>query len=148
MPCRFLALNFPKAAAYFCTMKSWITLSLLFTVASVCAQDRLYPFRTKTAYGYFNTSFQPVDGPSYTVAQAFFDGRAVASTKSSVGLFDPLVGLINTQGQWVLPQEFDKILPFSQGLAVAKRKGKWGILDGDRKNRLPFPIRRARTTFR
>ncbi len=47
----------------------------------------------------------------------------------SIAKKDDLYGLLNSEGKWVIPAEYERIENISEGLIGAKKDGKWGFLN-------------------
>lgn len=54
-------------------------------------------------------------------------------------------GFIDNRGKVLIPPRFEAVLPFSEGLAAAKREGRWGYVDRSGSEVIPFRYRTAQS---
>lgn len=54
-------------------------------------------------------------------------------------------GFIDNRGKVLIPPRFEAVLPFSEGLAAAKREGRWGYIDRTGSEVIPFRYRTAQS---
>jgi hypothetical protein len=93
--------------------------------------------------GRFCNGICPIDGgyidhfghwliqPTFLIASAFSEGRAVASTDGEN------LGFIDFTGSFVIPPRFSPCAHFSEGLAAVCVDGRWGFIDRDGKLEIP-----------
>lgn len=72
-------------------------------------------------YGYIDTSGRYLINPFYNQAQPFASGLAFVETRSEKYLID--------RNETVMLRGFDKVKRFREGLAPARREGRWGFID-------------------
>jgi hypothetical protein len=127
-------------ASFFLSMKTCVFSIFFLSLTSLFSQvnDSIYPIKGKKFFYYVDGSSKPITEEKFTLARPFQDGIAVASDKSKSSLFDPLLGLINYSGEWITQVEFEKIGEFHEGVARARRKGKWGLIGSDGKVNMPL----------
>lgn len=53
-------------------------------------------------------------------------------------------GLISSKEEWLIPPEYDHLGYFNNGLAPAKKKGLWGIIDKNNQEVVPFQYQDTR----
>ena len=90
--------------------------------------------------GFVNRQGKVVVPLKYYDAYDFSEG--LAAVCKTVGKSDQILcGYINASGKEVIPLKFE-YMPgdFSQGIAPAKQKGKWGFIDTKGKVCYPIPI--------
>ena len=51
---------------------------------------------------------------------------------------DFFLGLMNAQGNWVIPAEYNEIQPYGKNLFRVRQKNLWGIVNADHKEIIPF----------
>jgi len=94
-------------------------------------------------YGFVNRQGKVIVPLKYYVARDFSEG--LAAVCKIVGKSDQILcGYINASGKEVIPLKFE-YMPgdFSQGIAPAKQKGKWGFIDTKGKVVIPFQYVKA-----
>jgi len=134
-----LALNLTSRSQKILHMKQFIPLFVLISFFQIAtAQQVLYPVYGKSKWYYIDAKAAIVLPENFTIAGPFVNSVAIASDKAWSGLFDPSVGLLKADGTWLVAPEYDKIMPFVQGVALAKRNGKWGGLNSEGKTQVPF----------
>ncbi len=85
-------------------------------------QGRAWVYKNKK-YGYIDTAGKMVIRPKYTSAKNFdHNGLAIVRNKSRK------YGVINTAGETVIPFIYNKILPFENGITVAKLQNTYVTL--------------------
>ena len=94
-------------------------------------------------HGFVNRQGKVVVPLKYYDAYDFSEG--LAAVCKTVGKSDQILcGYINASGKEVIPLKFE-YMPgdFSQGIAPAKQKGKWGFIDTKGKVVIPFQYVKA-----
>ncbi len=83
---------------------------------------RVYVHKNRRFYYIDKSGRIVVNTNGYESAGAFVNG--LAPVKNNNGK----VGFIDKRGHWVIPAQFEKAKPFSDGIAAVKIKGKWGFI--------------------
>ena len=119
-------------------MKSFVlaVFTLVSIISTAQSESRLYPLRGQKSWYYSDSEGRIAIDERFTVARPFYNGLAVASDKT-VGMFDPLLGLIRSDGSWLIQPEYEVIGSFVDGVAPFKRKGKWGLLNAEGQTSMP-----------
>lgn len=83
-------------------------------------------------FGYIDETGAYQIEPQFNLADDFKDGRAKISSQRrliSEGYYYDLLGYIDTSGKKVIPDIFEEIYPFSEGLAVVKQYELYGYIN-------------------
>lgn len=119
-------------------------------------------------WGYLDFTGREIIPCIYSIAYNFYDGLAMVSKNKMSGYIDvkgkeiiPLIhqsigmfgnfddeiieagignkrGYYNRKGEIVIPFEYEKAFPFSEGLAPVRKNGKWGFVDSGNHVVIPF----------
>ena len=82
------------------------------------------------------TGWKYVIKPNYSCSSKEFDEETNLAVVQS--LSNNQWGVINKNGETVIPMEYQEGLDIKKGKIVAKKGGKWGLLDTEGKTLLPF----------
>jgi WG containing repeat len=93
-------------------------------------------------WGYIDSAGAILVPPSYRSARSFNEGRAIVATADIMGR-NWKVGAINLAGEIAVPLDFQELSDFSEGVAAARREGKFGFIDKDGKVTVGFQFQRA-----
>jgi len=121
--------------------------------------DNVFKFREKNNFGFIDAKGEITIPAIFDKASDFNDGYAVVKKSIKYGvidkqggfLFEPVkskiidftegmvliqatnfkFGFLNSDGEEITKTVFKEALPFSEGLACVKFKGKWGFIDSD-----------------
>ena len=110
--------------------------------------DDKYIFRCREKYGYCKTDGTLVVEAQFDHAEVFSNGFAAVAKfgveRDSQDLTSYHTwGLINDQGEIVVPMQYEAIGNFSEGLVVAAKDGKAGFIDAKGKVIVPFKYGQA-----
>jgi hypothetical protein len=83
----------------------------------------LYPVVVKGRWGYMNQEMKMIIPPQYAAAGDFKDGRAPVRNDEQAW------GFIDTSGALVIGHKYERILPFSEGVAAVMKDKKFGFID-------------------
>ena len=83
---------------------------------------KLFPFKEKGLYGYFNPKGEIVIKPQFSKARNFKEERAVVGKNHLEYYIDTTGKLINDKGFYIAHN-------FSDGMAAVEEKGKFGFID-------------------
>lgn len=97
--------------------------------------DALYPVRIKGKWGYINRKGELEIMPGWDHADDFQDGVAVVAKIINDKL---MFGMINMQGEKVIPLQYEKLSPFSEDLAAACLNGVCGYISKSNLMAIPF----------
>lgn len=111
-------------------------------------------------YGFVDHNNQIVIACSYCYAEPFSEGTAIVKTSGKTGchyqskyyrypsrteqIEDGTWGLVNLQGE-LIADGYEDIKKFNDGLAAAKKNGKWGYIDKKGKVVIPFRFAKAKS---
>lgn len=124
-------------------MRPILFLHLCYTLCfayTLHAQTLLTQFKRDGKWGYLNSKGEEVIAPKYDKCDEF-------TSEGLAHVFDEgkkQHGFINTKGEFIQPKTIcDNLESYSNGLARAKVKGKWGYLDVDGNLAIPAKYDKA-----
>lgn len=85
-------------------------------------------------FGSFHMASGRLVPPKYDTRVRFFNQKLLVATSKSKE------GLVDYTGKTVLPLEYDKVLPWTDSLVMARKNGMWAISTPDGKNSLFTPF--------
>ena len=101
-------------------------------------KDRLI-HKSGDKYGILDRHLNVVVKHEYPYIQAIsVDRVAIAKDTAATRMKDYLYGLYDSDGNVILPMEYERISPESEGLIAVKKNGKIGFVDRDGKLRIDF----------
>lgn len=109
-------------------------------------------------YGFVDHNNQKIIDCSFCYAEPFSEGSAIVKTSGKTGchyqtkyyssravhIEDGTWGLINLQGE-LIADGYEDIKEFNDGLAAAKKNGKWGYIDKKGQVVIPFRFAKAKS---
>ncbi len=91
----------------------------------------LIKVRDQGLLGLYNICSERVQAPRFSRIDAFQEGFAVVQEGDQFGLID-------LEGQLRVPCNYDMLQPMNGGLCAAKLKNRWGFIDAQGREVLPF----------
>ncbi len=111
-------------------------------------------------YGFVNHNNQIIIDCSFCYAEPFSEGSTIVKTSGKIGchyqskyykyssrteqIEDGTWGLVNLQGE-LIADGYEDIKGFKEGLAAAKKDGKWGYIDKQGRAVIPFIFAKAKS---
>ncbi|RIV22434.1 WG repeat-containing protein [Fibrisoma montanum] len=99
--------------------------------------DALFPVPVKDKWGYINGRKHLVIPPMYTSAADFYDNRAVVQQVVQTPGYSRTYSVIDSAGNVITDQPYDRILDYSEGLAAVRKNDMWGFIDKQGKLVIP-----------
>lgn len=90
-------------------------------------------------YGIFNRESQEVVPPMYQGLQAF----DINGNSGFLVIQNDLKGIMDQEGNWIVEPFYDRIYPFSEGLALVVKNGKYGFINDRGELQIPLEFDRA-----
>lgn len=90
--------------------------------------NALYPVKKEGRWGYLNNRLEMTIPAQFSRAEDFSEGLAAVANQMD-GQSEELYGCIDSSGRLIVNYQYDKILSFSDGLAVVVKDGKYGYIN-------------------